>query len=133
MTWTTRIDPAISKQYGVDEIHQVWFAPKDYSGKGPCVGLLIPECELQTTLLNDSGVPIFFINRPHKNKNIAYWLRSACSNATQVKDCSLFLACDTAEQAEKWARRAAKLLPNHTRAALERFNDPATRARGNLA
>jgi hypothetical protein len=84
-------------------------------------------------LLDNSGVPIGFINRPSKNKNIAYWLRCACNTTTQIKDCCLFLSCDTAAQAEKWAKRAAKMLPNHARSALERFPDPATRARGNLA
>ena len=33
--WTTRLDPALTRQYGVEEIHDVWFVPKGWPGKGP--------------------------------------------------------------------------------------------------
>jgi hypothetical protein len=45
--WTTRLDPEITARYGVAEVHECWFTPKWWPGKGPAVSLLIPECELQ--------------------------------------------------------------------------------------
>jgi hypothetical protein len=44
--WTTRLDPEITASYGVEEVHQCWFTPEGWPGKGPAVRLLIPECEL---------------------------------------------------------------------------------------
>jgi hypothetical protein len=87
---------------------------------------------MQIVLIDKNNEPVVFVNRPAVNKKIAYWLHAACEKAVQIGGCCFFLSCDTAEQAEKRAKRAAKWLPNHERAAIERPFDPATRARGNL-
>ena len=49
--WTTRVLPEYTCPYGVEEVHNVWFAPKGWPGKGPAVSLLVPECELQCVML----------------------------------------------------------------------------------
>jgi hypothetical protein len=131
-TWTTRLRSEMTIAYGVDEVHNVWFTPKGWPGKGPVIGLLIPECEMQFHFVAQSGEPIAMVNRPPNNKSVRRWLRFACRQAAQIDSC-LSLACDTAEQAETWARRAAKWLPNHERAALERMYDANTRAKGGLS
>jgi hypothetical protein len=43
------------------------------------------------------------------------------------------LSCDTAEQAERAAKVAARWLPQHRRVALERMYEAASRARGGLS
>ena len=127
--WTTRIDPSITRQYGVEAIHNVWLAPKDWSGKGPVVGLLIPECEFQVCALGSDGKPVLFVNRPPKNKNIMRWIRFACEEA--MGNAAVFsLACDTAEQAERATRSAMKLLRGYERVPLERMYQADTRGRG---
>jgi hypothetical protein len=81
MTWTTRLEPALTAQYQAGELHSAWFTPKGWPGKGETVSLLIPECELQLTKIGDDGKPLTFINRPEVNRNVKRWLRTACEMA----------------------------------------------------
>jgi hypothetical protein len=128
--WTTRIDPALTRPYGVEQIHDVYFEPTGWPGKGPVVSLGIPECEL---MLAYGDEPAVIVNRPQRNLNVKYWTRFACEKAIKSR-ALLILGCDTAEQAAIAAKRAARLLPHHRRAALERvLGDPAFRARENLS
>lgn len=129
--WTTRVDPTYTRPYGVEEVHNVWFTPKGWPGKGPAVTLLIPECEVQLVLVAPDGEPRVLVNRPKLNRNIKYWLRYACKLAT-INTASLSIACDTAEQAEQAAKRAARLLRHHERAALERMYEAKSRGRDGL-
>ena len=66
--WTTRVLPEYTCPYGVEEVHNVWFAPKGWPGKGPAVSLLVPECELQCVMLASDGEPMTY-TRPQVNKN----------------------------------------------------------------
>jgi hypothetical protein len=126
--WTTRIDPELSRPYGVEEVHNVWYMPDDgRPGIGATtVSLLIPELRLQVVTVLPDGEPICFIDRP-RDQNVKRRLRNACAIAVDQKAC-LSIGADTAEQAELAARRAAKWLPKtYQRVALERLADPATR------
>jgi hypothetical protein len=127
--WTTElpIPEDYIKTFGPMEVHHAYFLPKTWRGKGHVVGFLIPECEIQICLLTPEGEPIAMVNRPQNNKNIKSWLRFACEKAREMQAC-FSLACDTTEQVERYAKRAARLLPQHERIALERMIDPATRA-----
>ena len=129
--WTTRLLPELTSQYGVGELHNVWFVPKGWPGKGPAVSLLIPECEMQVVVLATDGNPFAVVNRPKINKNIKWWVRTVCEMARDM-GAAVSLACDTVEQAESAAKRASKLLPNYERAALERMYRADTRTRTNL-
>jgi hypothetical protein len=131
-TWTTRLAPELTRQFGEKEIHNIWFLPQNWPGRGHTVGLLIPECELQHVMFCADREPLICINRPQKNKNVSKWLRRACADAIQLSAC-LTLACDTAEQAEWAAKRAAKLLPSYERVALERMYHPQDRVRSKLS
>jgi hypothetical protein len=130
--WTTRVLPELTLQYGVEEIHNVWFTPKGWPGKGPAVSLLIPECEMQVVVLATDGGPVAVVNRPKINKKVKWWVRIVCEVARDM-GASVSLACDTADQAECAAKMAAKLLPNHERTALERMYQARTRSRSNLS
>jgi hypothetical protein len=130
--WTTRLEPEMTREYGVDQIHMIWFAPKGWQGKGPTVGLGIPECELICTKLDRNGDPLSLVNRPRRNKNLKRWLRTACKMAIE-QGAAFFLSCDTAEQASAAAKQAAKLLPDYQRVALERMYAPESRSRLNLS
>jgi hypothetical protein len=130
--WTTRLLPELTSPYGVEEVHNVWFAPKGYTGKGAVVALLIPECEMQVHGLGPDGAPHVLINRPKTSKKVKSWVRTVCEIA-EDQNASVSFACDTAVQAERVARMASKLLPNHERAALERMYRADTRARGHLS
>jgi hypothetical protein len=44
----------------------------------------------------------------------------------------LHLACDTAKDVERYAKKAEKLLRNHRRMALERLYEPSSRAKEGL-
>jgi hypothetical protein len=130
--WTTRIEPQHSRRFGVEEIHNVWFLPKNWPGKGPTVGLLIPECEMQVCLPTADGEPIIMVNRPPTNKQVRRWLRSACEYAVGWQ-AALFFGCDTPKQAALAAKQAIKLLPaTYERMALERFYEAKARSRGGL-
>jgi hypothetical protein len=129
--WTTRVLPDFTRRHGAEEVHNAWFVPRGYPGKGPVVGLLIPECEMQLTFLAPDGEAITVINRPKINKNVKSWVRYVCETARDM-GASVTFACDTAEQTERAVRMARKLLPNHERTALERMYRADTRARQNL-
>jgi hypothetical protein len=130
--WTTRVLPEYTRPYGVEEVHDVWFVPNGWPGKGPAISLLVPECELQFIPLASDGELLAFINRPRFNKNVKSWLRYACKLATDHRAC-LFVACDTADEVERAAKRATKWLPHHQRAALERMYDFASRVKEKLS
>ena len=66
----TRFDPEITARYGVGELHNAWFTPKGWPGKGPAVWLLIPECESQLCVLQPDGQPLTVINRPQFNRKV---------------------------------------------------------------
>jgi hypothetical protein len=129
--WTTRVLPDLTRQHGVEELHTAWFTPKAWPGKGPAVSLLIPECEMQVVVIAADGQPIAVVNRPKTNKNVKRWVRTVCETARDLGACVSF-AGDTAEQVERAAKAASKLLPSHERAALERLYDAGTRARASL-
>ena len=126
MTWTTRLRPELTGPFGVEELHNVWFTPKEWPGKGPVASLLIPECEMHFCMLGPDGAPVTFVNRPKANTKVKSWVRTVCEFANERG------AADTAEQAELVARMAAKLLPNHQRAALERMYEAHSRRMGGL-
>jgi hypothetical protein len=129
--WTTRMPADLTRRYGVEELHSVHFAPKGWPGAGPTIVLGIPECEMHLCQLDKNGEPVVFINRPQVNKSIKSWMRTACSMARE--DRLLFiLSCDTADQAIRAAKLAAKLLPNHERVANERMEQAEARGRMNL-
>jgi hypothetical protein len=122
MTWTTQIDPAVTQRYR-SEAHAAWFVPR----KCPppprnTIAFLIPECELQFVVPGETT----FINRPRENRNVKRWLKYACREASD-QGAILIVACDTAEQTERAAKLAGKLLPKHERAALERIYEEQAR------
>jgi hypothetical protein len=93
--WATRLDPNYTAAYGCAELHAVFFAPRDDTGgRRGVVAVQIPE----TT-----------------NDLFAH----AMGVATQGQARVVFI-CDTATQACKVARKAAKMLPNHCRVSMER-------------
>ncbi len=130
--WTTRVDPVRTRPFGVEELHNVYFEPDGWPGKGDVVALLIPECELHVTWVAADGVPVPIVFRPGKDRSVGYWIRQVCKNATADRAFVIF-SCDTAEQAQRAAKRAAKLLPNHRRMSLERMFGAASRSRGKLS
>jgi hypothetical protein len=127
--WTTLLDPEITAPYGFIG-HAAWFAPRKWPPpERNVITLLIPECETQFKFPENNGA--ILINRPQANKNVKYWLRSACKDA-RSRNAVVIFACDTAEQAERAAKMAAKLLPNHERTALERIYEEKTRSGAGL-
>jgi hypothetical protein len=133
MSWTTLVNPETTRQYmGDKELHSAWFMPKGWPGKGPCVSLEIPECNLHVCLPQPDGEPVVIVNQPRFNKNVKSWIRGACARAREYQACLSF-SCDTTEQAEQAARFAGRLLPNYERVALERMYRPETRLRGDLS
>jgi len=131
MTWTTRLRPELTRPFDVEEMHNVWFIPKEWPGKGAVASLLIPECELHLCMPGPDGAPVTFVNRPKANKKVESWVRAVCELANE-RGAAVSFSCDTAEQAEMAARMAAKLLPNHQRAALERMYEAHSRRMGGL-
>ena len=121
----TRVNPKYLPS-DVTALHQVMFDPDNWPGKGPCVTLLIPECEMQIAIHNpaEPDAPHILINRPKKNKDVAGWIKNASKQAAQDK-AALIFACDTAEQAENAARAAVEFLPNHKRRTTPPKNFPA--------
>ncbi len=133
--WTTRIAPKHTRAFGVEEIHTVCFEPVGWPGKGACVGLGIPECEMHYVYpppIGDDGGPLVVVNRPRLNRKVKHWLRHVCKCATADR-AFVILSCDTAEQAASAAKMAAKWLPHHRRSALERLYDASSRARDKLS
>jgi hypothetical protein len=124
--WTTRLDPEVTRLYGLGEAHSLWFVPQNCPAPPRnVIAFLIPECEMQFVV---PARPTVFINRPRANRNVKCWLRYACEEAT-YQNAVLIVTCDTAEQAERAAKLAIKLLPDHERAAIERIYEEAARAR----
>jgi len=132
MTWTTRLRPELTRPFDVEEMHNVWFIPKEWPGKGAVASLLIPECEMHLCMLGPDGAPVTFVNRPKANKKVKCWVRTVCELAKE-RGAAVSFSCDTAEQAEMAASMAAKLLPNHQRAALERMYDANSRRMDGLS
>jgi hypothetical protein len=130
--WTTRVEPKLTQQFGVNELHTVCFEPPGWPGKGTVLALGIPECELQFMFPAADGQPVAMINRPQKNKSIKGWLRFVCKEAAQ-HNAFLILSCDTAEQAAVAANQVTKFLPHYRRVALERMYDAKSRVHGNLS
>ena len=131
MTWTTRLRPELTRPFDVEEMHNVWFIPREWPGKGAVASLLIPECEMHLCMLGPDGAPVTFVNRPKANKKVKCWVRTVCEFANE-RGAAVSFSCDTAEQAEMAARMAVKLLPNHQRAALERMYEAHSRRMGGL-
>jgi hypothetical protein len=120
-SWTTLLHPALMRKYR-SEAHAAWFVPK----KCPApprnvVAFLIPECETQFV-----GAGTVLINRPQHNRSVKPWLKYACREASD-QGAILILTCDTAEQVERAAKLAGKLLPKHDRTALERIYSEQSR------
>jgi hypothetical protein len=130
--WTTRVDPTLTRSYGVQEQHCAGFEPPGWPGKGNTVLLGIPECEFQVCALDADDEPFVTINQPQQNKNVKFWTKSACEWAAK-DNAFLMLSCDTAEQVEVAAKRVAKALPHYRRVALERMYEPENRLRGALS
>ena len=129
--WTTRVAPELTERYGVTEVHAAVFEPDVWNERRNVISLLIPECELQIVFLAADGEPIACVNRPERNKNVKHWLRLACGLATE-HHAFLKLGCNTNAQAEANAKRAAKLLRNHRRIALERMYEVQSRVTAGL-
>ena len=104
-------------------MHNVWFIPKEWPGKGPVASLLIPECEMHLCMPGPAGAPVTFVNRPKANKKVESWVRTVCELANE-RGAAVSFSCDTKEQAEMAASMASPLLPNHQRVALERMYQP---------
>jgi hypothetical protein len=115
-----------SDRFNAPELHTVCFAPVGWSGKGPTIGLGIPECEMQYHRVGLDGEPVAFVNRPQVNKNVRHWLDVVCDVASEER-LFVMLHCDTPQQAKKAAKYATRKLPQHRRVALERMYDPQTR------
>jgi hypothetical protein len=126
MTWTTLLDPALTRRYGFGaEAHAAWFMPRKCPAPPRnAISFLIPECELQFVV---PSAPNVLVNRPQHNRSVKYWLKYACREARD-HGAILILACDTSEQVQRAAKMASKLLPQHERAALERIYEEQARA-----
>jgi hypothetical protein len=131
MEWTTRADPEHTRKYGVEEVHNAYFLPRSWPGKGPTFCLVIPECEVQFCFLAADGQPVGLINRPPTNKRVKGWVRTVCKEAKRY-GAAVILSCDTQEQVERAAKQVAELLPGHERVSMERMQDPQARVRSNL-
>jgi hypothetical protein len=128
-TWTTLLDPALTQRHGFGETHSAWFLPRKCpAAPRNVIAFLIPECEMQFVV---PGVDIVFVNRPQENRNVKHWLKYACREASD-QGAILIVTCDSAEQAERAARLASKLLPKHERAAIERIYEEQARTRVGL-
>ena len=122
MTWTTRLPPERTRRFGVEELHVAWLLPRGFPGRGPVVCLTLPECELKFVSGEQIGnaVIVYTFDRRH---NVAHAIKDACRIARDENAC-LFITADALDQLEPAVRLAAKRLPHHTRAALERIADP---------
>ena len=112
MTWTTLVEPKYAA-YGVGEVHNVWFLPKGWPGKGTVINLLIPECELH------------FCFAPARNRSA----RRLCQPANQEQK-HQGLAPNSLRNG---GRAQSVRLPNHERTALERMYEASSRSRSNLS
>lgn len=119
MTWTTRLEHT-----GEVEIHSAWFIPRGHPGRGACLTLGIPECELIFTWSNDGKEAMSLVNSPPPNaRDVDHCLTAACSMIRDYPSLkvALFINCDTAEQVAEWAPKVLALLPDYKRMPLERF------------
>jgi hypothetical protein len=129
VTWTTLLDPELTRRYGFNEAHAAWFTPRKCPAPPRnAITILIPECEIQFVR---PGSDTVLVNRPKINRNIKYWLRYACGEARD-SDAVLIIACDTVEQVQRAAKLAGKFLPKHERAAIERIYTEDARGRSSL-
>jgi hypothetical protein len=135
--WTTRLDPGITRQYGVEEIHGAFFEPPGWLGKGATISLGLPECEVQVALpdpQDENSALVGWLNRGGPNQNVKHWISKACQQAAKIKGgAALIVSCDTAEQIEIAARRVAKLLPQYSRMSVERFYEAKNRCKAGLS
>ena len=93
--WATRIDPNYTLLFGCKELHSVFFASNgDSGGVRTVIVALMPETPEQ-----------LFVN--------------AMELASQGQARVAFL-CDKPGQAHSAARKAANMLPNHSRVSMER-------------
>jgi hypothetical protein len=93
--WRTRVDPALSTPYGVDEVHGVFFQPiSDRGGVAPTIMVQIPETPMAAVRLG-----------------MAY---------ARKRKARVGFLCDTPEQARDIADRVMRLLPRHKRISYER-------------
>src|SRR5262245_40060748 len=98
--WNTRLNPLLSRAYGVEECHEVCFEPPTWGSDRPQVSLLIPECQVQLCRLI-GGVPHVVVNHasPNDPKPIKWWIRGVCEIAVE-SHAWLSFACDTKDDAE---------------------------------
>ena len=62
--WTTRTLPELTRRFGLEELHTVAFLPRGWKGRGSCVSLLIPECELHIAVAGPDDEPTILVSRP---------------------------------------------------------------------
>jgi hypothetical protein len=130
--WATRWPAGITQRFGAEELHQVLFEPDGWPGHGVSVNLVLPECQLVIAFPAADGEPTVYVNRPQSNRNVKRW-RFACEAATKHRFL-LGFCCDTAQQAEQAARRAARWLPSRRRMSLERIlTEPSNWARSAMS
>jgi hypothetical protein len=119
--WATRVSPEITRTYGVDEVHAVWFAPISWNGKRTAaVVMTIPECEISLTVIRTHGEQCAALSLPIANLDVPAWIVTACELAVENQAIIIF-NCDTPAQAGLAAKEAARLLPGYQRLALERL------------
>jgi hypothetical protein len=127
MNWTTRLDPALTSRYDVNEVHCACWLPPNWAGKGRVIGLIIPECELTISFCDDdSDQPLTMVNHPPTNRNIKHWLRSGCEMALEFHS-AFYVIADSPQQIIWAAKLIARLLPLYQRTALERMYEPDSR------
>ena len=89
---TTRFEPEMTRRFGVEEVHNVCFEPDGWPGKGPCIGLGIPECEFQYCVIGADGEPAAMVNRPQRNQKLKYCFASSAKWRPRSEASSCFLA-----------------------------------------
>jgi hypothetical protein len=101
----TRLDPEVTRAFGVEQIHAVHFQPFDDRG-GPrdAISILVPERDAISILV------------PEASRQV---IRQALAKARRRR-ARVSIACDTFEQAEQALRLGRRLLPEHRFIALER-------------
>ena len=126
--WTTRLSyQELIRRFGVEEKFMTLPSSRMVAGTRAVRHARCPRnvsCSLSSPNRAGTGLPLVIVNRPPPtDRNVKHWIRVACERATKERAFLVF-SCDTREQAERVARRAAKLLRHHKRAALERVRDP---------
>jgi hypothetical protein len=91
----TRLDPEITRAFGVEQVHAVHFQPfHDRGGPRDAISILVPEASRHV-------------------------IRQALAKARRRR-ARISIACDTFEEAEQALRLRRRLLPEHCFIALER-------------